>query len=357
MTDPSKNGDIDLIQLAKTVWERRYFIFKVTGFVILVGLIMALTSPKEYKASSILILESSESSTFPSEFGGVASLVGINLGDLASPSQGINPTLYESISNSTPFLLELMSQEFYFEELDKKISLYDYYSDHINVSLISKLKSAPGKLMNKIVGKKSEISLPNLDSIGIYLSEENQRQIEDLAKRIKVEMDYDLNVVNIEAKMQDPIVTAQITQFTRDYITEYVTAYAISKSERQLGAIEEQYQIRKKEFEAAQNRLAAFRDNNLNVTTAQARTLEERLQSEFNLSFEIYEQIAKQKELMELKVQEDTPVFTVLEPIKIPSVKSEPKRLMILILSGLTGSLLGCFIIITRLVILKNYQH
>jgi len=45
----------------------------------------------------------------------------------------------------------------------------------------------------------------------------------------------------------------------------------------------------------------------------------------------IYTEIAKQKEQAKIAVTETTPILTIIEPVKIPTVNSGPNRAMTLI--------------------------
>ena len=62
---------------------------------------------------------------------------------------------------------------------------------------------------------------------------------------------------------------------------------------------------------------------------------------EYNLAFGVYSELAKQVETQNIQVKEDTPIFTVLEPVSVPNLKSKPKRGKILVIWIFTGLLFG----------------
>ena len=289
-----------------------------------------------YGHSSILISgptdEVDQDGNISSSLGGLASLAGFDLGGLSGSSGSINPALYQSVARSTPFLLELMNQQYYFSEVEENLTLEEFFYEHAKSSLASKIIRFPITILQAIRGDQQEDSASNSNRTeAIKISLDQKRVLEKLMERVSVEMDWDLNLVTIRVRMQDPVVAAEMAQFTQEYITNFVINYAVLKNRNQLISIEEQYLSRKEEFERAQFRLASFRDKNQNVSTSRARSEEERLQSEYNLAFNIYNQLAQQREAIKLQIKENTPVFTVLEPVKIPVEKSEPRRLMILI--------------------------
>lgn len=293
----------------------------------------------------------SEEGQFGGQLGGLASLAGVNLD--GNVPNGINPALYHSISKSTPFLLELMNQEYFFQEVGDTLSLYNYYYlEHYKSSLFAKALGLPGKLIKWIKSLFIESELEELENEQkdmIMLNEYEEGVINDLSSRVFVEMDWDLNILKIEIEMQDPLVTARMVLFTQDYITNHVTDYATTKSIQQLASIDKQYMDRKSEFETAQIRLATFRDKNQNVTTARAKSEEERLRSEYTLAFNIYNQLAQQREAIKLKIEEETPIFTVLEPVKVPVEKSKPSRAVILVIAVFLGGILSIGWILLKL--------
>ncbi len=70
--------------------------------------------------------------------------------------------------------------------------------------------------------------------------------------------------------------------------------------------------------------LAVFDDKNQNVVTSLAKTERQKLQYDYDLAYEVYKSLAQQLEEGKIKVKEETPVFTIIEPIVIPIQKSEP---------------------------------
>jgi LPS O-antigen subunit length determinant protein (WzzB/FepE family) len=72
-----------------------------------------------------------------------------------------------------------------------------------------------------------------------------------------------------------------------------------------------------------------------------ARTEEERLMNEYQLAFQVYSQLAQQLETAQIKVKEDTPVFSIVKPVTVPIEKSKPNRPLILIIWTFLGGIIG----------------
>ncbi len=61
------------------------------------------------------------------------------------------------------------------------------------------------------------------------------------------------------------------------------------------------------------------------------RAEQERLQNEMNLAYNVYTQVAQQLQMAKAKVQEITPVYTVVQPASVPLRPAKPNKVMILI--------------------------
>src|SRR5690554_1103630 len=81
-------GDrFDLMALLKNVWIGRKIVFWTFGCFVLTGLLLALFSPVKYESTSVLLPQEEEVQEL-GQLGGLASLAGINLGDMLGGVQG-----------------------------------------------------------------------------------------------------------------------------------------------------------------------------------------------------------------------------------------------------------------------------
>ena len=70
---------------------------------------------------------------------------------------------------------------------------------------------------------------------------------------------------------------------------------------------------------------------NQNIILLSYRAEQERLQNEMSLAYNVYTQVAQQLQMAKAKVQEITPVYTVVQPATVPLRPSKPSKPMILI--------------------------
>ncbi|WGU68169.1 GNVR domain-containing protein [Capnocytophaga canimorsus] len=115
----------------------------------------------------------------------------------------------------------------------------------------------------------------------------------------------------------------------------------LKKAKEELQFIEQLYLEAEKDFKAKQYALANFQDRNRNFSSSLPQTRLQQLQTEFNLAYGVYSELAKQFENQKIKVKEETPAFTVIEPVSVPNEKSKPKRGMIIAIWTFLGIVLG----------------
>ena len=80
----------------------------------------------------------------------------------------------------------------------------------------------------------------------------------------------------------------------------------------------------------------------------------DRLQNEQQLAFGVYNQLAQQLETAKIKVQEQTPCVTIIEPATVPVKKSNTSKVIILIAFVFLGACAGIGKILVKDLFLKK---
>lgn len=345
--------EIDLVELIQKLWHNRWLIVKITIVFMVLGLLVALFSPKVYTASCDVVPQTSDNSK-SSQMSSLAKLAGINLSQGES-APTLSPYVYENILKSTKFKKELMQTEINFEKADRPVSFYEYYtSEEFNkptvVDYVLKYTiGLPGVIMGAIRGEQPE---PN------YSSAEGGAKIESLTKdeyevlsllgeSVMLSLDDKKGYVSITVNMPEPLAAAQLAQATLNLLQEYITVFKVEKVQSNLDFVQERYNEVKRDFEDVQARRARYRDANHNTIKNQARIEQERLEAEYQLAMNIYSELAMQLEQAKIKVKETTPILTVINPVTVPYKKSKPQRAMILMAFTFLGAVagMGCVLV------------
>ena len=338
--------EIDLLELAKTIWNERMFIIKVVALGGLVGILAALLSPKEYKSTATLMPEySTESqggaSSLLRQYGG---LIGMSGGSYASNSNAIRVDLYPNIVRSTNFQLKLMNQSFYFSDIDAEATLFDYYTKMNSPGVLGILAEytigLPGKILGAILPKKelmTSVLGETKESMVLNLSKDEVAIINTLRQKITASLDDESGIVSVTVTLSDNVAAAAVTEYTITELTDYLTEYRTEKVLRDLTFVEEQLATAEARFEEAQLTLAEFRDSNQGTLSAKAQTEEQRLNSEYQIAFNLYNGLTQQYEEAKLKVQEETPVFKTLEAVQVPLEDETSGSMILLVFIMLSG--------------------
>ena len=343
------DDEIDLIALAKTIWEGRMTIIKTVILFMILGLLIALFSPKEFTASSTMVPQLSNSKSKLGGLSSLAAMAGFNL-DMNMEASELSPYIYPQIVQSVPFQLELMETPFILKGIDKPISIYEYYTeDYADINIISAAKKytigLPGVILGALKSKHPEtepaISGDSLFYSPIALTEDQEAIRKILSAQVTLETNDKEGYVILNASSHDPKLAAQVAHKAQLLLQKYITEFKIKKASAQLDFIKGRHAEKKNDFEQAQANLAAFSDRNKNITSAMARIEQEKLQNEYQLAFEVYSQLAQQLEQAQIKVKEDTPVFSIVKPVTVPLEKTKPNRPLILIIWTFLGGVIA----------------
>ncbi len=338
-----ENDDqINIIAIGKTLWKNRKVILRILFFFVFLGFFVAIFSETEYTVSATIAPQTNKQSG--GNLSGLAAIAGINVGGSTSESS-ISPRLYPQILNNVSFQKELLETFLTIEGVDKKVTYREYYTSIYTESILSSVKKYTIGLPKLFIGlfksKKSiDKNIENENSL-ITISEEEKGLINILKSQLSIELNPKDGYVILKAKMPEAIAVAELTQSALDLLEKYVIDFKIEKSVSQLDFIKKRYTEKEKEFKQIQEELALYTDRNQNVNSARAKMELMQLQSEYNLIYDLYSELAKQLETQEIKVKEDTPIFTITEPVFVPMNKSKPNRVLIIVIWTFLGVVLS----------------
>jgi LPS O-antigen subunit length determinant protein (WzzB/FepE family) len=353
----NKNQDqedaIDIIALLKDLWGARKTILKITVAFTFLGLFVAVFSKNEFTAATTFVPLAQGSSVGGGSLGSLASLAGINIGGGVN-SEEISPELYPQIVSSIPFQLELLNTPLTIEGQAEPVSYSDYYENIYSPGVLSTIKKytigLPGVFIKLVrsAPENIELSAGSKESKLISISQEEYKLIEGLESQISLTVNAKEGFISISATLPEAIASAQVALKAQQLLQEYALDFKTQKSIEQLTYIEERYAEKQKAFNTIQISLARFQDQNTGINTALGRTKLLQLQSEYDLAFTVYSELAKQLETQLLQVKKDTPLFTVLKPVTIPTEKSAPKKALILVVYLFLGFVLSVGFVLGR---------
>jgi LPS O-antigen subunit length determinant protein (WzzB/FepE family) len=322
--------EIDLIELAQKVWAERKLIFKWCGIAVVIGVVVAFSIPREYKTSVTLAPETSSKSNL-GNMGALAAVAGINLGN-PSGGDALSPDLYPDIVSSIPFLTELFNVQVEDMEGTYKTTLYSYLDEYQHSPWWSVILSAPFKALSWVLASfKDEPEESDRVPDPFKLTQDEAGIAQALSQRISVTIDKKTGITTLSVTMQDPLISATLTDTVMVRLQNYITDYRTNKAKHDLAFTEKLHHESRADYYAAQKKYADYVDGNQNVILQSRLTEQERLRNEMSLAYNIYYQVAQQLQMAKAKVQEITPVYTVVQPATVSLRPDKPNKVMILI--------------------------
>ncbi len=329
-TEDDDELQIDWMGILRQVLAIRKKLYKAAAVGVVLGILIALGTPKQYTVSITLSPEMGSSKSGSGLASMAASFLGGSIG--SDSPDALNATLTPDIVTSTPFLMELFDARVVSQ--DKQIdTTFTAYLDEQKSSWIGYVLKAPGMAISGIKSLFSEKKekTETIQEGTIELNEEDAAKLEGLRQQIMADVDKKTAITTLSVTLQDPKVTATIADSVVSKLQQYITAYRTSKAKEDCQYLEKLYKERQQEYYDAQQRYARYVDANSNVVFQSTLAERERLQNDMNLAYQVYSQVAQQLQVARAKVQEEKPVFAVVEPAVVPLNPSGTSRKVIVL--------------------------
>lgn len=318
-----------------------------------IGVFVALVQTRKYSVSVILAPETSGGSK-TSSLGGLASMLGVNVGSGSGSPDALNITIFPEIVSSTPFLTSLFDVDLNkMPKLPKSASearlvmsgplpsvkLYDYLTGRYKKSgWLDKLKES-------LFGPEDE----DEDYLVVdesRLTKEQYFTMMKLQKMISVEVDKKTAITSVSVTMDDPLMCAQLADTVCRRLRDFVFDYRTEKERQNLEYYEAMCDSTYRTMVEAQAAYAASMDNNHNVILQKVSVQRQRLEQEASVASQVYQQMVQQREMSRANLQQVKPVFAIVEPATFPQlpVNSRKKTVLMFMFLGFVLSL-GWYVI------------
>ena len=319
--------EIDLMDLLRKVIGIRKKVYKAAGIGLVIGVIVAISIPKQYTVEVTLSPEMGNNKE-----GGLSGLAASFLGSGVTMGDGtdaLNASLSADIVSSTPFLLELSAMDI--PVTKNEVMTLNTYLDEETSPWWSYVIGFPGMVIGGVKSlfiedEDESIFLDKASQGTIELSKKESQKIESLKKKIVASVDKKTSMTSVTATFQDSKVAAVVADSVVKKLQEYIIDYRTSKSKEDCLYLEKLFKERQQEYYVAQKKYADYMDSHDNIILQSVRTEQERLQNDMSLAYQVYSQVASQLQVARAKVQEEKPVFAVVEPAVVPLYPSGTSR-------------------------------
>ena len=319
--------EIDLMDLLRKVIGIRKKIYKAAGIGLVIGVIVAISIPKQYTVEVALSPEMGNN-----KGAGLSGLAASFLGSGVTMGDGtdaLNASLSADIVSSTPFLLELSNMKVPVSG-SEEISLSSYLNEESS-PWWGYVIGFPGMVIGGVKSLFTEnedesISSDKASRGTIELSKKEFQKIESLKRKIVASVDKKTSMTTVSVTLQSPKVAAVVADSVVKKLQEYIIDYRTSKSKEDCLYLEKLFKERQQEYYEVQRKYADYMDSHDNIILQSVRTEQERLQNDMSLAYQVYSQVAGQLQVARAKVQEEKPVFAVVEPAVVPLEPSGTSR-------------------------------
>ena len=344
---------IDIMALVRSLWNGRKTVILTTCIFMVLGLVAALTMKREYAVSTVMVPQMNSKSN--SSLSSLASLAGFDLGT-ASSGADLSPLIYPQIVNSVPFRKELMYTPLHYSKVDTPVSMYTYYTDIVKPTVMGTIKKytlgLPGVIMKAIKGEKPDVVLPAGQSDStqvkpVVITRKEEKILKMVAENVSLAVDKKEGYITLNVRGSEPIQTAELAMKAQQLLQNEVTRFRIEKSENELEYIQARYDEIKKEAEQYQEQLARINDRSQNLAGQRFNLERDRVQAKYTVANSIYSEMAKQLEQAKMQVKKDTPVFTIIQPVTVPT-QAANSRAKTLIVWTFLGGILGCGLVLGK---------
>lgn len=329
----NKTKEIDVIASILLVLKEWRLLLKFCVIGGVVGVVVALNTQKKYTTTVLVAPEIANPSSMGA-LGSMGSMLGIKLGATMT-SDAIYPEIYPDVLATTDFAIGLFGVEVVPMDSVKSVPYYKHLIRSNNVPFWDYPQIWLSKLIEYIKNDDKKTLGTKIDPF--RLSKKETKMIEWINSNVSAVVDKKTSVITLSVTDVDPQVSALMADTVMHRLQDYITLYRTRKARHDLAYMEELYQQAKNEYIEAQDMYTRAYDANRNIILRSANSHVQNLENEMQLRLAVYTETAQQLQLAKEKVQEQTPVFTVLQSATIPVRPSSTPKIVVAFLFVVLG--------------------
>ena len=328
--------EIDIVAIALLVLRNWKRLLLFTGIGGVVGVVVALNTPRAYTATVVLAPEVSAGGTgMASSLADMASNFGIDLGKKSS-MDAIYPEIYPDVFASSDFTHQLF---------DVKVRLIDdnrtrTYLDHLMKDVKFPFWAYPSIWLENKMAKPDIVAKGGgkgfVDSYRI--STFDAKLCESLGKNITCTVDKKTSEITISFTDQDPMVAAIMVDTLQTRLQDYITEYRTHKARIDYEYYDKMVKEAENKFSKAQTAYTSFADSHMDAVLSSVSSTQSTLEQEMSNAYATYATMMKMRDQAKGKIQEFTPAFTIIQSAKIPHrASSRPRSVTVLLFAFMFG--------------------
>ncbi len=295
-----QDDEIDLAELWRAIWAGKFTIITISFLFAVASVFFALSKPNIYKASTILAPASSEGGAgglgaLAGQFGGLASMAGINLGGGGTDKTGL--------------AIEIIKSRSFVENFIEKHQLLVPLMASKNWDVTSNTLILNEEVYNSTTQKwLREVKAPKTPEPSPW------EAYKSFTGLLNVSQDKTTSMVNIDLEFYSPKLAKQWLTWLVADINEY---------------------MREQDQQEAQASIDYLTEQLATIKVASMETV-------------FYQLIEEQTKSMMLTRVNKEYVLKTIDPPQVPDTKDKPNRALIVVLGTMLGGILSVLIVLIR---------
>ena len=331
MNDNKEVAVIDLRLIFQKIREHKLLYIIVLPIAFILSVFIILCVPRYYSTDTKLAPEV-ENGGSSGAIGSLASSLGFDMSQIKS-SDAITPLLYPELMEDNKFIVDLFTIKI--QTIDgKRYAYFDYLANRQKEPWWSTL-----------IGKKEKPL--KMDKISPdYLNKRQSKVVEAIRSNISLKVDSKDGVITIATTAQDPLTCKILADSVSSLLKQHITAYRTDKARKDVAYYKQLVGEAQASYERARQIYASYSDANQDVILQSVQSKIADLENDMQLKFNTYSNAKNQYDAARAKLQEKTPVFTVLKGASVPTKPAGPKRMIfVLVMEILTIIFLTIWVI------------
>ena len=324
-------------------WKR---ILYTALLVFVLTILVVIFIPNRFEAGAVILPQAGGDSQLD-RLGGLASLAGVNLSSMVGETSELPPDVYPALVYSYLNVKKLMEAEYNFKGVSHSMSFYEWFIGDSVSSFSDKMARytirLPWTIMDALKKEPGLVEAGTDQSDLILISKRDAKVLKEVRSMIDVEVNSKTGLVSLRVEAEEPLLAAQMAQLAVAQLQEAIVRHQTSQVANNLAFVEERLMEQREELREAQKVYFEFLDANRNMVAERSDLRQSELNDAYILAVQLYQSLAEQVEQARIAVKRETPAFSIIEPVSVPSEKFFPRRSLVAALGLLGGVFLGLF--------------
>ena len=343
------NDIIDLKTLWRVIKERKKAFIALQVVVIAVVSVILAATPKVYQAHVEIAPEISSDQN-----DNVANMLRLltQTSIVNKEIDAIYPLMYPNVVESENFTADLFDVKIHTLDGSVNTTYYDYLKNHTKIPFWKLPIRWVSRLLKPEKSGKGLATVKEEGKTVLHLNAEQERILRKIQDNTVCVVDRKTGILNLVVSDQDPLVCTIMADTIAEHLKQAIILYRTNKARTDYKFTEKVYEEAKKNYDAANKKLVAFMDTHRGTDRADVLAQKQDLEQEVSTKKAMLESNEIQRFTIQSKIQENTPVFSIVKKPYLPNEATFPKAGLTIFFSLLLANI-GLLIYVFRKRLIK----